>query len=75
MTLFKTNVGILSTFFMLLILLAGDVLENPGPQFVNTGDVDCISVLHLNIRSIRHKLEYIKDNFLDFDVLCFSETH
>ena len=54
---------------MLLILLAGDVPENPGPQFVNTGDVGCISALHRNIRSIRHKLEYIKDNFLDFDVL------
>ena len=54
MTLFKTSVGIRSTFLMLLILLAGDVPENPGPQFVNTGDVGCISVLHLNIRSIRH---------------------
>lgn len=60
---------------MLLILLAGDVPENPGPQFVNTSDVGCISILHLNIRSIRHKLEYIKDNFLDSDALCFSETH
>ena len=75
MTLFKTDVGILSTFLMLLILLAGVVPENPGPQFVNTGDVGCTSVLHLNIRSIRHKLEYIKDNFLDFDVLSFSEFH
>ena len=34
-----------------------------------------MSVLHLNIRSIRYKLDFIKDNFLDFDVLCFTETH
>ena len=73
--LFKTNVGILSTFLMFRILLAGDVPENPGPQVLNTGDVVCISILHLNIRSIRHKLEYVKDDYLDFDVLCFSGTH
>ena len=30
-----------------------------------------LSVLHLNIRSIRNKT----DNYLDFDILCFSETH
>ena len=31
--------------------------------------------MHLNIRSIRHNIDYILDNFTDIDILCFSETH
>ena len=39
--------------------------------------VDCVvhSVIHSNIRSIRNKLEFIKNNFLDYNILCFTETH
>ena len=60
-------------FFILFMLLleAFDIEQNPGP---NNFTAD-LSILHLNIRSIRNKLDYIKDNFLDFDILCFSETH
>ena len=55
----------------ILLLLASDIEQNPGPpNFLSD-----LSVLHLNIRSIRNKMEYIIDNFLDFDILCFSETH
>ena len=55
----------------LLLLQCGDIEVNPGP--VNaTYDV---SILHLNIRSIRNKMEFIAENFLDFDSLCFTETH
>ena len=36
---------------------------------------NCLSIAHLNTRSIRKKLDYIKDYFLDFDILCFTETH
>ncbi|MCN4145105.1 MAG: endonuclease/exonuclease/phosphatase family protein, partial [Thiohalomonas sp.] len=53
------------------MLEAGDVESNPGPRRL-THD---LSILHLNIRSIRNKLDYIKDNYLDFDILTFSETH
>ena len=59
----------------LLILLSGDIKTNPGPFIAQQNQSDCMSVLHLNIRSIRYKLDFIKDNFLDFDVLCFTETH
>ena len=31
--------------------------------------------MHLNIRSSRHKIDYILDNFTGIDILCFSETH
>ena len=55
----------------ILLLVASDIEQNPGPpNFLSD-----LSVLHLNIRSIRNKMEYIIDNFLDFDILCFSETH
>ena len=33
-----------------------------------------IIILYLNIRSFRHKLNYIFDNYNDFDVFCFTET-
>ena len=55
-----------------LLLLSGDVELNPGPQGVFN---NCFSILHQNIRSIRSKMEYIKDNFSDYDILCFTETH
>ncbi len=59
-------------FILKLISLSGDIESNPGPGFEN---IPCLSVIHQNIRSIRNKMDYIKDNYLDFDVLCFTETH
>jgi hypothetical protein len=47
---------------------------NSGP-LVHTSDESSISILHLNIRSIRNKLDFIKENLLDYDILCFTETH
>ena len=54
-----------------LLVISGDVEINPGPNDTS----HCSSVLHSNIRSIRNKLNYIKDNFLEFNVICFTETH
>ena len=62
-------------FIYLLIILSVDIITNPGPFIAQQNHTDCLSILPLNTRSIRHKLDFIKDNFLDFDVLCFSETH
>ena len=59
-----------SIIMILLLLEAGDVERNPGPNPDHT-----LSFLHLNIRSIRNKIDFLKDNFTDFEVLCFSETH
>ena len=59
-----------SIIMILLLLEAGDVERNPGPNPDHT-----LSFLHLNIRSIRNKIDFLKDNFMDFEVLCFSETH
>ena len=58
-------------FVMFLLLLqAGDIETNPGPE--NGYE---LSIMHLNIRSIRNKLDFILDNFSEFNILCFSETH
>ena len=54
-----------------LLLQSGDIEQNPGPSNLE----NCLSICHCNIRSIRNKLDFIKDNFLDFDILCFTETH
>ena len=57
------------TLLTLLLLLSGDIESNPGPT------ENCLSIIHSNIRSIRNKIEFIKNHLLDFDVLCFTETH
>ena len=31
--------------------------------------------MHCNIRRVRNKLNFIRDEFLDFNILCFTETH
>ena len=61
-------------FKLLLLFLnleAGDVEMNPGP---NTTE-HSLSIIHNNIRSIRNKIDFITEYFLDFDILCFTETH
>ena len=61
-----------SIIVWLLLLLSGDIELNPGPDITREHSV---SILHCNIRSIRNKLDYIIDNFCDFECLCFTETH
>ena len=57
-----------------------DIHPNPGPTNQNhdtstLSSPSVLNILHLNVRSIRHKLECISDISDDYDVLCFSETH
>ena len=67
-----------------LLLISGDVHPNPGPahsdsnsfrSVSSTESYDCLSLLHLNIRSIRNKIDFIQNELLDYDILCFTETH
>lgn len=53
-----------------ILLLSGDIETNPGPSAPNSLDI-----LHLNIRSIRNKIDSLLYLVQDFDLLCFSETH
>ena len=59
-------------YMHILLMLHNDIESNPGPVF---GQSYSLSILHCNIRSIRNKLDFVKENFADFDILCFSETH
>ena len=61
----------ITLIIMTLLFPAFDIEQNPDPSHTQ---VD-LSTLHLNIRSIRNKTDFIKDNFLDFNILCFSESH
>ena len=53
----------------MLILLGNDISENPRP-FDNE-----ISIFHLNIRSIRHKLDYVEALALGSSIVCITESH
>jgi exonuclease III len=56
-----------------LLLISGNVHSNPGPEVEEFSK--CLSIYHQNIRSIRTKINYIIDNWLDYDIICFTETH
>jgi exonuclease III len=56
--------------FTFVLLACGDIELNPGPTTENV-----LGILHLNIRSISHKLGHLNSFVHDFDILCFTETH
>lgn len=57
------------------MLRAGDVELNPGPVVPLESNDGCLSIVHLNMRSIRNKLDYISTHLSDIDIMCFTETH
>ena len=59
-----------------LLMLCGDIEENPGPvQGELTRTVQSsISIIHLNVRSLRNKINDITPLVEDFDIACFTET-
>nr|XP_022313371.1 uncharacterized protein LOC111118283 [Crassostrea virginica] len=56
----------------LLLLMSGNVETNPGPHAQTMYTID---IFHLNIRSIRNKIDALISLVSDFDILCFTETH
>ena len=56
---------------ILLTLEAGDIEMNPCPNTIKQS----LLIIHSNDRSIQNKFDFITDDFLDFDILCFKETH
>ena len=67
-------------FIFLFLLMCGDIHSNQGhidtfnSSHSSSIGCNCLSILHLNIRSIRNKLDFINE-LCDFDILCFTETH
>ena len=54
-----------------ILVISGDIETNPGP---NTA-IHTLDIFHLNVRSIRHKIQQLISTALDFDILCFTESH
>ena len=47
-----------------------------GPNSEQTPYINnYLSIMHLNIHSIRNKINYITDHFANFDIICFTESH
>ena len=55
-------------YIVMLLLLAGDVEINPGPPSHD------LSICHLNVQSLRNKLELVAVELSQFDILTVSET-
>ena len=65
----------LSIILIILVILSGDVETHPGPYSTCQNLSGCVSITHLNIRSIRNKLDFIQTLMEDFQISCFTETH
>lgn len=57
-------------FFALVLILSGDIETNPGPSYESV-----VELIHLNVRSIRNKIDSLNTIVSDFDIACFTETH
>lgn len=85
MTLF---IGTCCLWLLNFLLLSGDIHPNPGPDSVNSvidtsltsslSFLDSlsnhISILHLNIQSLFHKMDLIRCEAQSYDILVFSES-
>jgi hypothetical protein len=52
-------------------MLSGDIAENPGPGF----DVNSFSVLHVNVRSLRNKVDLLETQQPRPDIFTITESH
>ena len=57
---------------IILLIICMDIHLNPGPA---SDTINSLDILHLNIRSIRNKIDYISEFSDTHQILCFSETH
>ena len=56
-----------NSYFSILLIMAGDIAENPGPG-------NPISICHLNAQSMYNKLDSIAVELSTFDIITLSET-
>jgi hypothetical protein len=64
------ELGFLFQFLFFILLLSGDIELNPGPMYDRV-----IDIFHLNVRSIRNKIDDLYAIVHEFDIVCFTETH
>ena len=79
---------IFAAWLSMIILLSGDIHENPGPDSVtslvdeesdlsscSTESIDHLfSMMHLNIQSIVPKLDLVRTESMAYDIMVFSES-
>ena len=72
---YKSNYNIILSYLLIfsLLIVCGDIESNPGPQGTPVSHEN--TFFHVNIRSLRNKLNYIIDIVEDFDIIFFTETH
>ena len=59
-------------YFLIILLLSGDIHENPGPLIDTV--VKNLSICHINAQSIYNKLDLIAVELSKFDIITVSET-
>ena len=67
LTFMLFSFGIIGIRIVLLLLCCGDVHPNPGPE-------NNLKIAHLNVCSLRDKIDIVKAELNNFDVICISET-
>ena len=82
------NQNNIALVLILLLMISGDIHKNPGPtseyesSSFDTSSIplssvndNSIKIMHLNIRSIRRKIDFLESFTDDVDILCLTETH
>ena len=65
-----THVTFFMHFLFFILILSGDIETNPGPSAESVLDI-----FHLNIRSLRNKIDSLNAIVSEFAIVCFTETH
>lgn len=70
------NISLIICFLQLCLLLSWDIEETSGPPQGDTTRTlqSLISIYHLNIGSLRNKIDDIVHIVESFDIVCFIET-
>ena len=58
-----------SIIVALLLLCCGDIHPHPGPKYFRG-----LRIIHLNVRSLKEKLDLLVSEFRSYDVICLSEN-
>ena len=59
----------------LLLLLCNDIHSNPGPLSNNSRcELRNISIVNMNVNSLRNKTELISTELGDHDIICITES-
>jgi hypothetical protein len=88
MLIINTSLQILSSLYIssVLHLRSGDIHPNPGPTYPDSESVDSfhssycnilnsgLSILHLNIQSLKRKIDILQVESQAYDILVFTET-